>query len=255
MNICTRIGLGSLTILLLTTISGCRFGNYSEPPKPLAKAADYQSIEMFFTTPKSFATRVVLNSLSGPDMVIQSNANAPMSSVPSSILNVMTDPVYFAVPSNPNSYPIFRDNRDTISLITETDSAGNIALDYIPSDGPYVLWDNPNCITNFQITQTGSFDRSNPGQVQYENGTIAKVAGNVSMTYTFTRVIDSINGTSNCDADLTRLATCYNDGTGCSSEELSASRSLFDLFVRQTGVLKIEDAAKIKGLEYIVHYE
>ncbi len=240
---------------LLTASFGCRFGNYSEPPKPLARENDYQSIELFFTNVKNFTTKVALNSLDGPDRVIQSNTNAPLSSIPSSILNVMTDPVYFAVPSNPKYLPIFRDYRDTTSLTTQLDSSGNISLHYIPSDGPFIFWDNPNCITTFEINQTGTLDRSNPGQIQYENGTIVTVAGNVSMTYSFTRIIESINGSTNCDNDLSRLASCYENGAGCSSEELSASRSLFDLYIRQTGVLNIQDATKIKALEYVVQYE
>jgi hypothetical protein len=255
MNKFWNIRLLLISATLLTAFTGCRFGNYSEPPKPLSRESDFRSIELFFTNIKNFTTKVALNSLNGPDMVLQSNSNAPLSSVPTSILNVMTNPVYFAVPTNSNLFPIFRDNRDTISLTTQLDSSGNISLHYIPSDGPFIFWDNPNCITNFEINQTGILDRSNPSQIQYENGTVVPVAGNVSMTYTFTRVIDSINGTSNCDDDLSRLANCYENGTGCSSEELSASRSLFDLYIRQTGVLKIEDATKIKALEYIVQYE
>jgi hypothetical protein len=248
----------SFSFLALTTLfilSGCRFGNHSENAIPLKNPSQYKSIEFFYTAPKTFTTRVYLNSLGGPDMVVHSNTSAPLSTIPSSILNALSNPVYLAVPNNPNQYPIFRDYRDSTSLVTDLDQSGNIAFDYIPGDGPYVLWNNPNCITNFQITQNGTLDRSQPGTIQYEDGTTAPVSGSMRLSYTFSRVIGSINGTTNCEDDLNRLALCYDNGTGCSADELSAARSLFDLYARQTGVLNIQDASRIKGLEYIIEYE
>jgi hypothetical protein len=247
-----------LSLLALTTLfilSGCRFGNHSENAIPLKNPSQYKSIEFFYTAPKTFTTRVYLNSLGGPDMVVHSNTAAPLSTIPSSILNALSNPVYLAVPNNPNQFPIFRDYRDSTSLVTDLDQNGNIVFDYIPDDGPYVLWNNPNCITNFQITQNGTLDRSQPGEIQYEDGTTAAVSGSMRLSYTFSRVIGSINGASNCDNDLNRLALCYDNGTGCSADELSAARSLFDLYARQTGVLDIQDASRIKGLEYIIEYE
>jgi len=253
-----KLRFGLLATLTLTTtlgLNGCRFGNHTESAIPLKSPQQYRSIEFFYTAPKTFTTRVYLNSLGGPDMVVHSNPTAPLSTIPSSILNALSNPVYLAIPNNPKLFPIFRDYRDTTSLVTDLDDHGAIAFDYLPSDGPYVLWNNQNCVTNFEITQSGSLDRSTPGSIQYEDGTTAPVAGNMRLTYTFSRVIASINGTTNCDADLNRLATCYSNGTGCSADELSAARSLFDLYARQTGVLDIRDASKIKGLEYIVDYE
>jgi hypothetical protein len=244
-----------LALTALTGLQGCRFGNHSETVVPMKSPSTYKSIEFFFTAPKTFTTRVILNSLSGPDMVIHTNSAASLASIPSSILSALTDPVYLAIPVSENSLPLFRDNRDTTSLYTQLDSAGNVSMDYIPSDGPFILWNNPNCLTNFEITQSGTFDRTKPGTIQYDNGTTAPVAGEMKLTYTFSRVIASVNGDNNCDDDLNYLASCYNNGSGCSAEELASSRALFDLYVRQTGVLNINDASKIKGLEYIVHYE
>jgi hypothetical protein len=247
-----------ISLLALTTLfilSGCRFGNHSENAIPLKNPSQYKSIEFFYTTPKTFTTRVYLHSLGGPNMVVHSNTTAPLSSIPSSVLNALSNPVYLAVPVNPNNFPIFRDYRDTTSLVTDLDQNGNIAFDYIPSDGPYVLWNNPNCITSFEITQNGTLDRSQPGTIQYEDGTTATVSGSMRLSYTFSRVIGSINGTTNCNDDLNRLAFCYDNGTGCSADELSAARSLFDLYARQTGVLNIQDASSIKGLEYMIEYE
>lgn len=244
----------SITLLSLS-LSSCRFGNHSESAVPLKSPDLYRSIELFFTSPKTFTTRVYLNSLGGPDMVVQSNSAAPLSSIPSSILNVLTNPVYLAIPVNPNAYPIFRDHQDTTSLATDIDAQGNIAFDYLPPSGPFILWSNPNCLTNFEIIQNGTLDRSRPGTIQYTDGSTASVAGELNYTYTFSRIIESVNGTGNCDDDLNRLAFCYRNGAGCNADELGAGRALFDLYVRQTGVLNIQDASKIKALEYIVHYE
>jgi hypothetical protein len=252
---CNGLNLAFSITALLLSLTGCRFGNHSESAVPLKSPEQYRSIELFFTAPKTFTTRVYLNSLGGPDMVVQSNSAAPLSSIPSSILNVLSNPVYLAIPVNPNVYPIFRDNQDTTSLATDIDAQGNIAFDYLPSNGPFALWSNPNCLTNFEIIQNGTLDRTRPGTIQYTDGTTAPVAGELNYNYTFSRIIESVNGTGNCDDDLNRLAFCYHNGTGCTADELAAGRSLFDLYVRQTGVLNIQDASKIKALEYIVHYE
>lgn len=239
-------------------LSGCRFGNHSESAKPIVNPSIYQSIEFFFTKPKSFQTKVILNSIGGPDMVVHSNTNAPLSYIPASVLNVMTDPVYFATYKDPSRYPIFRDYRDSVSLPTLLDAEGNISFQY-PNENTEpttrVLLSNPNCLTQWEVLESGGFDRSKPGQIQYEDGTLAPVAGNVSLTYTFSQVIVSVDGDNNCDADLTYLANCYKDGAGCSADDLYDARSLFDLYVKQTGVLNIDDAAKLKAMEYIIHYE
>lgn len=241
--------------ILLIGVSGCRFGNYADEAKPIKNPDYYKSIELFFTTPKTFQTKVVLNSLGGPDSVINTNSAAPMTAIPTQILNTFSDPVYFAVPNDTRKLPLFRDISDSTGMETILDADGKIALDYIPSSGPFILWDNPNCITNYQILHEGEFNRTQPGSVIYPDGSTVPVAGSLKFSYTFSRVIESVNGVDNCAADLNRLAFCYQDGTGCSASELSGARTLFDLYVRQTGVLRIEDASKLKALEYRVDFE
>ncbi len=249
MNKTVFYSLFTLVLISTSFLSGCRFGNYADQAKPLKSQSSY-NVEFFFTSPKQFETRVYLNALSGPNAVINTNNKASLSSIPSTILNVFSDPVYLAVPKDPSLSPVFRDYTDTYGFDTTLDSNGNIARDYIPTEGPFVLWSNPNCLTQYEITHEGTLDRTKPGSITYSDGTKAPVAGSMALTYTFSRIIDG-----DCSEDLTRLASCYNDGTGCTANELSSARSLFDLYIKQTGVLKIEDAAKIKALEYIVHYE
>ena len=247
----------SLTIFIYAStllLGGCRFGNHADQPQPLKNAATYKSIEFFFTNPKQFQIAVILNSLSGSDSVVNANNNAPLASIPSTILYAFSDPVYFTIPNDPTKFPTFWDYGGNYSFQTEIDGQGTISHDYIPSNAS-VFWSNPDCITNYEVTHKGSFDRSKPGTVTYPDGTQAAVAGSLNFTYSFTRLISSQNGTDNCTADLTRLATCYTDGSGCSAEELAKAKDTFDLYVKQTGVLKIEDAAKLKAVEYIVHYE
>jgi len=245
-----------ITITYASTLllGGCRFGNHADQPQPLKSASTYKSIEFFFTSPKQFQIGVILNSLSGPDSVETVNNNAPLAAIPSSILNAFTDPVYFAVPNDPTQFPTFWDYGGTYKFLTEVDASGNVSHDFIPASSS-VFWGNQDCLTNYEVTHKGTFDRSKPGTITYPDGTKAPVAGSLSFTYSYTKIFSSQNGTDNCTADLTRLATCYTASSGCSSDEITKSKEVFDLYVKQTGILKIEDAAKIKGLEYIVHYE
>jgi hypothetical protein len=103
---------------------------------------------------------------------------------------------------------------------------------------------------NLQMQQLGYLDRSRPGTITYSDGSTGKISGDRLLEF---RLIRNFSG--DCSRILQVLADCYSSGTGCSTDELYWANQLFDLYVRQSGALKIEDATRIKTLAYIVHFD
>jgi hypothetical protein len=236
----------AVIITISPFLGSCRFGNHSEQAKPLNQS-NYKSVEMFFTEPKTLQTRVYLNSLSGPSSQVNTVA-APLSAIPSSILNTFTDPHYFATMKDPTKSPLFIGINQNSYIDTTMDADGNIGSEYL--SGVVQFWRNPDCLTQVQILQEGTFDRSHPGSVVFSDGSQATVSGRLNLDFSYSRII-----AGDCSADLTELANCYINGSGCSTDQLNAAHNLFDLYVKQSGAMKIEDAVKLKALEYVVHFE
>jgi hypothetical protein len=228
--------------LLVTSTTACRFGNYAEQPKPNFKES-YQSIDLYFTQATSLGTAVLFQ-----DDTYQENAHAPLVAVPTSIRNTFTNPLYFAVPIDTTANPIFVGLNQSSFVETTLDTDGKINYQYPSPVSP--LWENPDCLTQINLQQVGEFDPSRTGNVTFNDGSVSPVKGHLKLTFSFTRIISG-----DCAADLQRLADCYTNGAGCSTDELNASVNLYDLYVRQTGVLNIADAIRVKALAYEVYFE
>lgn len=233
-----RFGL----LLCLLALSSCRFGNYSEDPKPTTQSG-YQSVTLYFAQASKLTTTVVLD-----DDTAQENDHAPLSAIPVSIRNTFTNPVYFAIPKDPVALPLFIGLNQSSYIETQIDDKGLIADSFATK--PATLWNNPGCQTQIQIEQDGGFDFTRPGTVTFGDGTVSPVSGRLQMTLSYLRVI-----AGDCQADLQELANCYNNGAGCDNDQLNAASNLFDLHVRQTGVLNISDLTRVRGLAYKVYFE
>lgn len=125
---------------------------------------------------------------------------------------------------------------------------GTIADDYLAQAATF--WDNPNCTTQIEIVQNGKFDPTRPGTVTFSDGSVSPVTGRLKLSFAYIRFI-----TGDCEAELQMLADCYSNGVGCSQVEVKAAKNLFDLFIRQSGVLNISDAKRVRGLVYEVQFE
>lgn len=239
-------------VLVSTLLSGCRFGNHADEPQPLPNSGKYKTLEFFFTDPVQLETRVYLNSISGPDAVVHENLNSAFSAIPENISKVFSSIVYFAIPNDPEVNPSIIDSSGTNEFFTKIDENGNPSYSSPLPRPEYVLWNNPNCGISDHVIHDGSFDRTEAQTIQI-GGKNVNIAGGLKFQYGYSIRIQSYNGTDNCDADLTYLANCYTT-PGCSAETVKYAKDIFDVVVR-AGVLNIADAAKLKVLEYIVHYE
>ena len=239
-NIQNKIIAGCLFLLAL---SGCRFGNYSEPPQVDPNASSgFKSIELFSAQAKQLETIAVYT-----DGTQSINSTVALASVPTSILDTFSDPVYFTTPTDPNSLPMFIGKNQKNYINTTLNSKGEI--DDESASEIVTLWKNPACQTQVQISQQGSFDRSQTGSTVLD-GTNYSLSGKLKLELLYLRVV-----AGDCVSDLQEMAQCYQDSSRCTTDEWRAATNFFDLYVRQSGVLKIEDAIRIKGLAYLVHFE
>lgn len=232
-----------LGALLLSTLSGCRFGNYSEQPTVVPNASGgFASIELFSAHTSRLETIALYS-----DNTRSYRDNVALASVPTSILDTFSDPVYFTTPSDVNDSPMFIGKNQKNYINTTLNSAGAIA-DQSASE-IVTLWNNPACQTQIQIEQAGSLDRSHPGSTVLD-GKTQPIAGKLKLELTYMRVL-----AGDCVSDLQDMAQCYQDSSTCTTDEWRAATNFFDLYVRQSGVLRIEDAIRIKALAYIVTFE
>jgi len=244
----------SLLIIATVQLSGCRFGNYQSPPPQTIQQDQFKTKDLYFTSVSNFTVQASLS-----DNTTKTNSSAPFSAIPSSLLTIFDTAVFFATQTDTTQPPaIF--NWDTSSnfngFFTELDQHGNIRHDEDPVSNQLLetTKGNVNCTTVYQISHDGTFDTSHPSSVVFPDGSQHPVLGDLDFTFTYVQLIKEVNP-GDCTDDLNYLAACYTNGTGCTNLEISLSKSLFDLIVKETGVLDIADAAKLKGLAYQVKFQ
>jgi hypothetical protein len=244
------VGLSVLT-LFLTTVSGCRFGNYADVaqpiPDPNAAAGTIKTFELFFTQPTALQVAVFYNDTTPTG----ENDTVPLSAIPADTLSTFSDPLYYAIPVDPSASSMFIGVNGTSFVNTTVDASGNITSP-APDDAQPLRTD-PNCLIEVQDDETGVLDRSTPGTYQFSGGPAA-VSGHLKMSYTRYNVLFPQTAGA-CDTDLNYLAQCYLVGTGCSADDLDQAQQLFDLYVKQAGILDLSNVTKIKALAYSIQLE
>jgi hypothetical protein len=230
---------------LLFALNGCRFGNYSEAPTltdPNGLSSGLKSVELFFAHTSQLETWALFT-----DGTNSSNDHVALASIPTAILDTISNPVYLAISNDAATAPMFVGKNQKNYIDTGFDSNGDIKSD--SASEIVTLWKNPACQTQVQISQVGVLDRGQGGSTVLD-GTTVKVAGKLSMELTYLRVV-----AGDCVSDLREMAQCYQDANTCTTDEWRAATNFFDLYVRQSGALRIEDVIRIKGLAYIVHFQ
>jgi hypothetical protein len=179
-----------------------------------------------------------------------------LSAIPPTLLDNFTDPLYIAQPVSSPGVKLFigagqsdcflnPENSNCIGTMIDAD--GNIG---VQTSSPYSSFGSDACKMKLQMQQLGYLDRTHPSTITYSNGSTGKISGNLVLDF---QLIRSFQG--DCTSILTRLASCYQSGVGCSTDELYWANQLFDLYIRQSGALKVEDVARIKSLAYLIHFD
>ena len=233
-----------LGALLITIFSGCRLGNHSDSPTQI-NAGSITHSELFATKVNTFETFAYYS-----DGTFTANHSAALVQVPTEVLGVFTNPVYWNTYQDTESTQFFWDHgKSSTPFVTFADASGQINVTNRAST-PIKLYQNPNCLTQTQYVQSGGFDRSTPTTTTLPGASATStVSGRLTLDLTHLQVFQG-----DCAAELQTLAQCYTNGTGCDADQLSRAK-LFDLFVGGTSVLNIQGAPTIIGLAYIVHFE
>jgi hypothetical protein len=239
----TSIQKAVFTVGFFLSLSGCRFGNYADSPTQINQSDIVQS-ELFFTNVTGFETYVFFS-----DGTSAVNPSSPTEAIPNDLLSVFTNPVYLDTDVNQNQY-FWDTSQNANPLQTLVNTSGQINVEMDTPDSPTQFYQNPDCLTQIIQTQQGAVNRTAPGTTVLPGTAVnTPVAGHLQLDVT---VLQTFTGT--CSDDLQELANCFQNGTGCDSDQLSRAQ-MFDLFVRGTQVLNIQNAAKITKLAYIVHFE
>jgi len=203
--------------------------------------------ELFFTAVTQFETLVNFSDGIQPT----GNANSPLIAIPASILSVFTSPVYWNTYNDGKQTQFFWDkNQSANPWITQADASGQINTVQFETDSPVQFYQNPNCLTQVKLYQQGNFDRSAPGTTLLPGATSqSPVSGRLILDVIWAQTFQG-----DCAGDLQTLANCYKDGSNCDSDQISRAQ-LFELFVTGTQALDLNQASKIIGLAYDVHFE
>jgi hypothetical protein len=235
-----------MVLMVTTGFSGCRFGNYSESP---TSSSQFSSIDLYRTTPTQFKTYAFFT-----DGTNTSNTSTPLSAIPSSLLQNFTDPLYLVEPKATPGVKMFIGNSQSecfadplnsgcINTIVNSDLSIGVQL-----STPFTQFgSNPSCQMNLEMQQIGELDHSNPSTITYSDGTRVPILGRLLMDY---QIIRTFQG--DCTEILTTLAACYQSGTNCTTEQLYWANAIFDLYVRQAGIVNISDASRLQALVYIL---
>jgi hypothetical protein len=258
----TALFYGAFTLALSMAVSACRLGNYTEAPKPLttptsavstnSRTGSLQNVELFYAEPKTLQTFAIYKDATPPSQ----NNSVGLVSIPSDVLNTFTDPTYLAwTPDSTHTLkPYFLGvyNPGSNNFPTTINSAGAINAGY--SDASVTI--ATGCSMTDQRLHVGKLDRHQLGSYTFPDGTVQTVSGHLKFDYTFMRVFtETVAGSGACGAYLQTLANCFNAGSTCTNDQLTAAHEIFDLWIRQSSVLPIANATKLKGLAYVVHFE
>ena len=248
----THTSLG-LLIGICTTLSGCRFGNYSDPYLPLPQPPTYSVTDLYQTHARTLAAKVYTSSDINDDSITPtatSNPNAPLIAMPSEILSTFTSPVYYLVPVDTTLSPEFANL--SLSSGLATGSIVNNAISYTENDPDtwYQFLNSPNCGIRTQVSHVGTVD-THATTYTDSDGSTYPIKGGLTLTMTYTQWF-----IGDCASDLNALATCYLNGSGCSSDTLTKANQTFDLYVR-SGLIHLgsDDLSQIKGLEFTTEYD
>ena len=236
-----------ILVLFALTLGGCKFGNYSQDPT-LISVEGVKKIETFTAQVNQFKTYVFYE-----DDTFNQNLNAPTTAVPLSLLNTFTNPFQLFImadPSLPNYFASMYATPSNPGTVypAPTDAAGNFTLSG-EQVAAYRFGPDPSCFVGIYISEGGNLDRTQHGNVVFPDGSHYSTTGTLSLVFIYEQIFF---GT--CGPYLQRLADCYQNGSGCTSQELSDAQ-LFQLYSTQTGVIDPAKVSSIKELAYKTYFQ
>lgn len=244
----------TLSLFASATLCGCRFGNYSDPYLPIPQPAPYKVTNLYNAHAEGLSARVYTSTNVSDDSITPTyteNTNVPLHWMPDFVLNTLSTPLYYLVPTDKSKSPMFA-ALDLTSEFTTGALSGN-TISYSAADAGYYRFMNSTiCGSAMQITHAGIVDTSHPSTYKFSDGTTSPIQGNLSLTLTYTTWF-----WGDCTTAFNTLAACYNNGNGCSSDLLKLATETFGLYVN-AGLINLQNQtpsfSQIKGLEFTAQY-
>jgi len=238
-----RIGRTARALALLAALgiggTGCRFGNQ------VILAKDPAALSGFYKTEAESMS--ICAKLTGQDWRC---ANADTSMIPSTIQNILTDPVYVSANSVKSKAYLVPNSLDTSSFFEMSlDSEGALSAD--PALGESTpLWTDDACLSQLQLMKEGRLH----GSAQSTEGGFT-ISGSIDFSAT---VINQLSGS--CEATLDALRSCYEDESKCpgatADEQTQQHQSVTDYLAPYLdhGVLEPGEISRLEALGWQATY-
>lgn len=233
-----------ISTFLLLAISSCRIGNYvSQGPGPEAVVGNYETlvnatITMCSTRPVTQANGTTQDQTNCPVV--------PATHMDGNLSYVISNPVYFQYDSSHGIY--------WLGPNIEVDPKQSPFIPVFPGSNNSFAWNgplplavspmpssHPDCMFGISANVVGNYSQGGT----FSSGSDLPIRGRIAMDVSWSYVPDDI---SKC----TDLTNCYN-GTGCTTNEQSTIKSLFQPFI-DIGILTASDLSKVEKLEYQASY-
>ena len=230
-------------ILAVLLVSGCRFGNQ------VVKATDPTKKSGFYKSePASMTLCVFLEGRAAQCVP------APLSLIPDSITEVMTNPVYVAANSTQAKAYLLPNSLDASAVFEMSMDASGQLTGTPYADEPQSFWIDPACLSQVQIQKEGLI-READGSTPTAIGDF-KISGSVDFSV---GVLTALGG--QCSSTLQLMQGCYADAELCPGatlqERQAEQQSIQEFFSPyvSNGALAADDLPLLQGMGWEVSYQ
>lgn len=233
----------AITGTLLTSLTGCRFGNQIQTaPSPI-------TIRYYETQPQTLQFCAI------PTSTASANCqNASVDIIPSLISDVMSNPVALRTDSTENQSHLISLSPYHDYLPTHVSSDNS--LSYAGRSNSVQLWDDSDCTTHFELIQNDGKISSLPeSTTTTSSGQSVLVSGRIQLTFEVSRYFEG-----NCEASLQKMYVCYTNPFECGGTDASENlqlqsrvQSFFEDYI-QAGVMTVSDIRTVTAVGYSVSY-
>lgn len=242
---------GILIVILSWMMSACRLGNkVTEKPDPPS------SFTGFYQTEPSGAQALKFCTHFQDDTSQCQFANAAINT-PAFVKFAMVNPVAFQVKAFSDGTSALFDinNKDwalPVNVSSELALIPTADLFYEGAYPPTTAWDDPDCLFQFQVSESGKVNRNQNGVL---NG--IPTQGRIENKITIYQVFNTLTPNTDCKNALAGIEACYFDLGQCGASPSTKQAWVKDIFEDhiQSGGLDPTKISEVLYLEYSVQYK
>ena len=230
-----------LSILTISSMVGCRFGNRTVVPQRISDgisgyyATAAEGLTLYATTHETLTKE------------------APPLSAPQDIASYFSNPVALMLLNTNGAEALIFPPNSKSGIPVQFDSK-TLSFSYIGGLKPRVLWTNPECLITTEILIEGAILKSDP-PIEPTTGEYP-VSGRLK---TKIQVIHNLTG--DCGTSLSEIAACYQNPEHCggssSLENLKLSEQTQDLLSSwvKAKAIDLEQLSVLQNFAYALSYD